>query len=146
VGHGIAVTVGGGYNSFSLNEENARLYLPSGENSGDLSFLGGSIGVRYTHENDSDAHPYGAIGVGLHQIRLKNQKTYDPQRGDLVRAEDRSDTSLEESIHIAIGSLFRLNETYSVFAEPRYEFFDLSRGPNDAVRYFTLRLGIDVQF
>jgi hypothetical protein len=139
--HGLSITVGGGYDSFTLNEDNARLYSEGGS---DLAFVGGSVGVRYTVENRSDAHPYVAIGGGLYQVRRTNRQMISSS-GALVPDEEQSTTTVEEGVHLAIGSLFRIDDTYAVFAEPRYMFFDVEEGVGEAVRYFTIRLGVDVQ-
>lgn len=138
---GLSVTVGGAYDSFTLNRENARLY---GQGGGDLAFVGGNVGLRYTVENQSDAHPYVAVGGGLYQVRRTNRQTVT-SGGTLVPNEDGATTAVEEGLHLAIGSLFRIDDTYAVFAEPRYMMFDVGEGVGEAVRYFTIRLGVDVQ-
>jgi hypothetical protein len=137
---GVSITVGGGFDSFTLNEQNARLYQQSG---GDLSFLGGQIGLRYTYLNDSDAHPYVAVGAGLYRGRLTNRIAFteDGERREVAEPAQFN----EEGVHLAFGSVFRLDDTYAVFAEPRYVVFDVSEGYSEAFRYFTLRLGVEVQ-
>lgn len=137
---GFSIAIGGAYDSFTLNEQNARLYQQSG---GDLSFLGGQIGLRYTYFNDSDAHPYVAAGVGLYRGRLTNRVAFT-EDGERVEVPERAQSN-EKGVYLAFGSVFRLDDTYAVFAEPRYVVFDVSEGLDDALRYFTLRLGVEVQ-
>jgi hypothetical protein len=141
VGGGFALTLGGTYDGFTLNEETARVFRVGG---GDRSFVGGSLGLRYTFRNRTDAHPYLALGGGLYQRRVVNQKQYDTEEQALLAVEER-ETAYEEGIHLGLGSLFRLDDTYAVFVEPRYTFFDVSEGIGDADRYFTVRLGMDVR-
>lgn len=137
---GFSITVGGAYDSFTLNEQNARLYHQSG---GDLSFLGGQIGLRYTYLNDSDAHPYVAAGAGLYRGRLTDRVAFT-EDGERMEVSERAQFT-EEGVHLAFGSVFRLDDTYAVFAEPRYVVFDVSEGYDQAFRYFTLRLGVEMQ-
>lgn len=146
LGGGVALTLGGTYDGFTLNEETARIFGERGleRSFGNRSFVGGSLGVRYTFRNRTDAHPYIAVGGGLYQRRSTNRKQYDDAKGALVSAEEQG-ASLEEGIHLGLGSLFRLDDTYAVFVEPRYTFFDVSEGVGDADRYFTVRLGMDVR-
>ena len=137
---GLSVTVRGGYDQFSLNEETARLYQQI--EVGDLSFLSGSIGLRYTYTNDSDAHPYGAIGVGVYRASSSNRKQFS--QGQLIQERPKQ-VSTEIGGHLAIGSLFRLDDTYAVFFEPRYVFYNVAENLGGTIRYFTLRLGVDVK-
>ena len=141
VGGGFALTLGGTYDGFTLNEENARLF---GTGGGDRSFVGGSLGIRYTFRNRTDAHPYVTLGGGFYQLRSTNRKQYNAEERELEPVGDRQ-TSLEEGAHLGLGSLFRLDDTYAVFVEPRYTFFDVSEGIGKAERYFTVRLGMDVR-
>jgi hypothetical protein len=141
VGGGFAVTLGGMYDGFTLNEENARL---RGRGGSDVSFVGGSLGIRYTFRNRTDAHPYVTLGGGLYQRRSTNRKQYDSEENALVSAGQR-EVAFGEGVHLGLGSLFRLDDTYAVFVEPRYTFFDVSEGVGDATRYFALRLGMDMR-
>jgi len=138
---GFGVTVGLGYDSFTLNEQNARIYDREG---GDLSFLGGILGLRYTFLNDSDAQPYVTLGGGIYRGLVSDRKQIT-QDGNLVDADDEISLR-QEGAHVGAGALFRLNDTYAVFGEPRYTFFDVDQGLSQSLRYFTLRLGLDVQF
>lgn len=136
---GLAITVGGGYDSFTLNEENARLFNSGG---GDLVFQSGTLGLRYTYLNDSDAHPYLATGFGIYQLRSTNRRVVSD--GELVSSGEQAQ-EVKSGGHLALGSLFRLDDTYAIFFEPRYVFYDLGAGIGDAARYFSLRLGVDVR-
>lgn len=138
---GLAVILQGGYDRFTLNKETTQL-IRGRVQAGDLFFLNGSTGLRYTYINDSDAHPFVSSAVGLYRAKSPNWKVYEA--GTVVREGEL--TTRKWGLHLGVGSLFRLNETYAVVFEPRYVFFDLSQGVTDTVRYFTLRLGIDVQF
>ena len=137
---GLSVTVRGGYDQFTLNEETARLYQQI--EVGDLSFLSGSIGLRYTYTNNSDAHPYGAIGVGVYRASSSNRKQFS--QGQLIQERPKQ-VATEIGGHLAIGSLFRLDDTYAVFFEPRYVFYNMAENLGGTIRYFTLRLGVDVK-
>lgn len=143
---GLSIDVRGGYDQFSVNEENLRALSqgPRSVTRGDVSFLSGSLGIRYTYLNDSDAHPYGSIGIGAYQLRSSDRRVFEG--GEVVnRREDATET--EMGLHLAVGSLFRLDDTYAVYFEPRYVFYNVG-GENNLsgeFRYFTLRLGIDVR-
>lgn len=137
---GLGITAGASYDTFTLNEDNARIYSQGG---GDPSFLGGSLGLRYTVLNGTDAHPYIAAGGGYYQLRITDRKQITEER-QLVDVSDQARVT-EEGAYLAAGALFRVNETYAVFAEPRYTFFDFGQGLGGALRYFTMRLGIDVR-
>jgi hypothetical protein len=136
---GLAFTVGGGYDRFTLNEENVQLFAERG---GDWSFLSGTVGLRYTYLNGSDAHPYLAVGAGRYQLRSTNRQRVS--EGELVPVSEQAQET-RNGLHVALGSVFRLDDTYAVFFEPRYVFYDLGAGIGNTVRYFTLQLGVDVQ-
>jgi len=147
---GFSVTIHGAYDQFTLNRETAQRIGGGTVRVGDLSFLSGSIGLRYTFQNDSDAQPYVAAGVGLYQARQTNQGTFGSGEGATGAVVARSAT--REGFHVAAGANFRLDDTYAVFFEPRYVFVTpgpdgfliTDRGDEDP-RYFALRLGLDVQ-
>lgn len=136
---GVGITVGGGYDGFTLNEETARI---AGSPGGDLSFLSGTLGLRYTYLNDSDAHPYLTAGAGVYQRRNTNR--LEVADGQLVEANEQMQES-RMGLHVALGSVFRLDDTYAVFFEPRYVFYDFEAGGRRTNRYFSLRLGVDVR-
>lgn len=142
VWRGLSVTVHGGYDQFSLNEENLRAFQ-DGTTWGKLSYYSGSLGLRYTYLNETDAHPYLDVGVGRYQLTVSDQKTV---QGNQLVDEAGSTTDTAFGSHLAVGSLLRLNGTYALFFESRYDFYDLGEGVTGAQRYFTLRLGMDVQF
>lgn len=137
---GWAVILQGGYDRFTLNQETTRLFNNRVE-AGDLFFLNGSLGLRYTYLNDSDAHPFFSTAFGRYRAKSPNWRVYES--GQVVREEEL--VLRRWGAHLGVGSLFRLNQRYAVVFEPRYVFFDLSQGITDAARYFTLRLGLDVQ-
>lgn len=138
---GISLTVRGGLDRFTLNERNFRQIGFS--KGGDVSFLSGSLGLRYTYENETDAHPYLSTGVGRYQQRVSNRRA--PQNGELVKKDgSRTDSALGS--HLALGSLLRLNDTYALFFESRYVFYDVAESVTGTQRYFTLRLGVDLKF
>lgn len=137
---GLSVTGHAAYDQFTLNEETARLFTRI--EAGDLSFLSGSLGLRYTYYNESDAHPYVATGVGLYRVSSSNRRVFE--EGTLVtRQPQRSAT--EMGMHLALGSTFRLDETYAVFFEPRYVVYNVGRRITGTLRYFTLRLGVEAR-
>lgn len=137
---GLSITAHGGYDQFTLNEETARLFERI--EVGDLSFLSGALGVRYTYLNNSDAHPYVTTGVGLYRARSSNRKVFEG--GELINRKEKQ-SFRDIGGHLAVGSLFRLDETYAVFFEPRYVFYGVDEKLTGTLRYFTLRLGLDVQ-
>lgn len=144
---GLAVTVQGNYDQFTLNQQTAQLFALDGVTLGDLSFTSGSLGLRYTFLNDGDAHPYIAGGVGVYHVRRTDGRTY--VAGGAPGSEPDAETT-QRGFHVAAGANFRLDDTYAVFFEPRYVFLSstsdgiLGAG-TETPRYFTLRLGLDVR-
>lgn len=138
---GFSATLGGSYERFTLNEQNARLYQLPG---GDLSLLNGSLGLRYTYRNETDAHPYLTVGFGAYRARLTNVRDTTGGQGLVQTAEEG--TALEEGVHLAAGSSFRIDDRYAVFFEPRYVFYDVSEQLTGTSRYLTLRLGLLAQW
>jgi len=140
---GLSITARGGYDQFTLDEERVRAISQGIQvTRGDISFLNGALGVRYTYLSDSDARPYASMGLGAYQLRSSDRRVF--QNGQLVnRTEDATET--EMGLNLAVGSLFRLDDTYAVFFEPRYVFYNLRESISGEFRYFTLRLGIDVR-
>jgi len=143
---GLSITAHGGYDQFPLNRENLRLTsqgiggVPVSQ--GDVSFLSGALGLRYTYYNETDAHPYISTGVGFYRAKQSDRKAFE--QGAFV-GQRPPESATELGVHLAIGSLFRLDDTYAVFFEPRYIFYDVQTNPSGSLRYFTLRLGVDVQ-
>jgi opacity protein-like surface antigen len=136
---GFSITLGGGYDRFTLNKENVRLFAERG---GDWSFLSGTVGLRYTYLNNSDAHPYLAAGIGSYRLRSTNRLDAS---GEGLEPVGEDAQQRRYGLHVALGSVFRLDDTYALFFEPRYVFYDLGAGVGNTVRYFTLRLGVDVR-
>ena len=145
---GLEVVLQGSYDRFTLNGDNVALLdedISIGEpvEGGSLNVLNGTVGLRYTLRNQSDAHPYVTGGVGLYRTMLAETRV---SRSGEFQPEL---TATERGFHVAIGSNFRIDDTYGVFFEPRYVVVDT--GDSDlqtgtSTRYVTVRLGVDVQF
>ena len=144
---GLEVVLQGSYDRFTLNEDNIALLeenltVGARVDGGALNVLNGTVGLRYTLKNPSDAHPYVSGGVGLYRSVLEETIIYDSDQ-TLPRV-----ATTNRGYHVAIGSKFRINDTYSFFFEPRYVIVDTkdtdlkTRTPT---RYVTVRLGLDVR-
>lgn len=144
---GLEIVLQGSYDRFTLNGDNVALVnenlsLETTVEGGALNVLNGTIGFRYTLENQSDAHPYVSGGVGLYRTVLA--ETQIRSNGSIF--PERSTRS--RGFHGAIGIDFRIDETYSFFFEPRYVVVDTDGSEletNTSTRYITVRLGMDVQ-
>lgn len=148
---GVSVVLQGTYDQFTLNQENAQILSGRGQfRAGDLSLFGGSVGLRYTLQNDSDAHPYVLAGIGLYHGQQTNSRFFGTEGGNEPAS---TKTSVQRGVHVALGSNFRLDDTYAVFVEPRFTFIKReldgflisTQNRTDTPRYFTLRLGLDVR-
>ena len=69
---GLEIVLQGSYDRFTLNGDNVgiideELTVESTVDGGDFDVLNGSIGLRYTLRNQSDAHPYVSGGVGIYR-------------------------------------------------------------------------------
>lgn len=137
----LSITVHGGYDQFSLNKQNLRAF--EDETLGELSYYSGSLGLRYTYRNETDAHPYLDLGLGRYQLTVSDRKTV---QGNQLVDEGGRTTDTRLGSHFALGSLLRLNDTYALFFESRYDFYNVGDRLIGTQRYFTLRLGVDVQF
>ena len=145
--NGLEVVLQGSYDRFTLNGDNVALLsdnlsVGTPVDGGALNVLNGTIGLRYTLKNQSDAHPYVAGGVGLYRTVLA--ETRIRQSGNVL--PERS--ARGRGGHAAVGSTFRINETYSVFVEPRYVIIDTEGSELEtgtSTRYVTVRLGMGVQ-
>ena len=145
---GLEVVLQGSYDRFTLNSDNVALLddnLPVGTSveGGALNLINGTVGLRYTLKNQSDAHPYVAGGIGLYRTELAEARV---RQGENVLPER---STRGRGFHLAIGSNFRVNETYGVFFEPRYVVVDTGGSDlqtGDSTRYVTVRLGVEVQF
>lgn len=137
---GLGVVVEGSYDQFTINDKNVQLY---GIESGDLSFLGGAVGLRYTYENDTDAHPY--IGGGIGRYRVENENLRMVQgNGEIVKTSEQIRT-VRTGYHMAFGTNFRLDDTYAFFFEPRYVIVNTERIPAQASRFWSVRFGMSVR-
>jgi len=144
---GLEVVLQGSYDRFTLNSDNVALLddnlaVGTRVDGGDFNVLNGTIGLRYTLQNQSDVHPYVSGGVGLYRVVFAEARV---SQGDALLPEL---STTEQGFHVALGSNFRIDETYSVFFEPRYvivntEGSDLETSAS--TRYVTVRLGMDVQ-
>jgi opacity protein-like surface antigen len=145
---GLEVVLQGSYDRFTLNSDNVALLddnLPVGASveGGALNLINGTVGLRYTLKNQSDAHPYVAGGIGLYRTELAEARV---RQGENVLPER---STRGRGFHLAIGSNFRVDETYGVFFEPRYVVVDTGGSDlqtGDSTRYVTVRLGVEVQF
>lgn len=136
---GLELVLQGSYDRFTLNGDNIAIIedLPveSTVDGGTFNVLNGSIGLRYTLRNQSDAHPYVSGGVGIYRT------VYESEIFQRIVTTNRG-------FHAAIGSNFRIDDTYALFIEPRLvvintEESELETGTS--VRYVTVRLGLDVR-
>ncbi len=145
---GLEVVLQGSYDRFTLNSDNvALLYdnlsVGTSVEGGALNLINGTVGLRYTLKNQSDAHPYVAGGIGLYRTELAEARV---RQGENVLPER---STRGRGFHLAIGSNFRVDETYGVFFEPRYVVVDTGGSDlqtGDSTRYVTVRLGVEVQF
>ncbi len=145
---GLEVVLQGSYDRFTLNSDNVALLddnlsVGTSVEGGALNLINGTVGLRYTLKNQSDAHPYVAGGIGLYRTELAEARV---RQGENVLPER---STRGRGFHLAIGSNFRVDETYGVFFEPRYVVVDT--GGSDlqtggSTRYVTVRLGVEVQF
>ena len=145
--NGLEVVVQGSYDRFTFNgdnyallEENLSVGTPI--EGGALNVLNGTIGLRYTLQNQTDAHPYVSGGVGVYRTVL--------ERARVVRTSEvlsRVSTT-RRGYHVALGSTFSIDEQYSVFFEPRYVVVDTANSElseNTSIRYLTFRVGMELQ-
>ena len=145
---GLEVVLQGGYDRFTLNSDNVALLddnlsVGTSVEGGALNLINGTVGLRYTLKNQSDAHPYVAGGIGLYRTELAEARV---RQGENVLPER---STRGRGFHLAIGSNFRVDETYGVFFEPRYVVVDTGGSDlqtGDSTRYVTVRLGVEVQF
>ncbi|MCS3678002.1 opacity protein-like surface antigen [Salinibacter ruber] len=147
---GLEVVLQGNFDRFTQNGDTYALLRNTDTDvsveeeveGGALNVLNGTVGLRYTLKNQSDAHPYVAGGVGLYRIMFA--ETRDPQGDDL---EELSPT--KRGFHVAVGANFQIDETYGVFFEPRYIVINTDGSDlrtRTTTRYVTVRLGVEVQF
>ncbi|MCS3826829.1 opacity protein-like surface antigen [Salinibacter ruber] len=145
---GLEVVLQGSYDRFTLNSDNVALLddnlsVGTSVEGGALNLINGTVGLRYTLKNQSDAHPYVAGGIGLYRTELAEARV---RQGENVLPER---STRGRGFQLAIGSNFRVDETYGVFFEPRYVVVDTGGSDlqtGDSTRYVTVRLGVEVQF
>lgn len=143
---GLEIVVQGSYDRFTLNGDNIALIddnLSVGTNveGGALNVLNATLGLRYTVQNESDVRPYLAGGMGLYHSVLERAFIAQSEQTLPRRA------TLGKGYHVAIGSNFRVDDTYSFFFEPRYVIVDTDEsdfGTSTSTRYVTLRLGVEM--
>jgi len=108
---------------------------------GGLNVLNGTVGLRYTLQNQGDAHPYVSGGIGLYRTIL--------ERAMVVRTGEilpRLATT-RKGYHAAAGATFDIDETYHFFFEPRYVIVDTANsdlGGQTSTRFLTVRLGLEL--
>ena len=143
---GVELVLQGSYDRFTLNGDNVALFdanlsVGARVEGGALNVLNGTIGLRYILENSTDAHPYVAGGVGVYRSVLEKTKIQGEEIFPRLATTSRG-------FYAAIGSTFRINDTYAVFFEPRFVSVDTEGSELDtgeSTRYVTLRLGLDVR-
>lgn len=145
---GLEIVLEGGYDQFSFNGDTFALFAEnvsfgSEVEGGDLNVQNLTLGVRYTFINQSDAHPYFAGGVGVYRPVLE-RATVSGSDQTLPRR-----STVASGYHAAVGSKFIVNDTYSVFIEPRLVMVDTSESElqiDASARYVTVQLGAEVRF
>lgn len=143
---GLEIVVQGSYDRFTFNGDNFALLsedLPVGSevDGGALNVLNATLGLRYTFQNPSDAHPYVAGGGGLYRSVL--EQAYIEQRAEPLPRQ----ATTGKGFHAAVGTNFHIDETYSFFFEPRLVIVDTAGSEldtNGSTRYVTLRIGLDM--
>ena len=145
---GLEVVLQGSYDRFTLNSDNVALLddnlsVGTSVEGGALNLINGTVGLRYTLKNQSDAHPYVAGGIGLYRTELAEAQV---RQGANVLPER---STRGRGCQLAIGANCRANATYGGFFEPRYVVVDTGGSDlqtGDSTRYVTVRLGVEVQF
>lgn len=144
---GLEVVVQGSYDRFTLNGDNYALAPGSSASvedkveGGDLNVLNGTIGLRYTLQNQGDASPYVSGGIGRYRTLLERGFVY--QTGETLSRF----VTTRKGYHLAMGALFQVDQTYSFFFEPRYVIVDTANtdiSGNTSTRYLTIRLGLEL--
>ena len=144
---GVELVLQGNYDRFTLNGDNVglideELTVESTVDGGDFNVLNGSIGLRYTLRNQSDAHPYVSGGVGTYQTVFARTRS---DQGDEIFPRI---ATTNRGVHVAIGSTFRINDTYAFFFEPRLVIVnteDSELNTSTSTRYVTARFGVDLR-
>ncbi|PSQ63469.1 MAG: hypothetical protein BRD27_00810 [Bacteroidetes bacterium QH_10_64_19] len=153
---GLELVLEGSYDQFTFNGDTFGsftdgLSIGSEVKGGDLKVQNVTVGLRYTLENQSDAHPYIAGGIGLYRSVL--------ERANISQIDQSlpRQTATTKGYHAAIGSRFLINETCSFFFEPRFVIVDAGGSEvqtetpiryvaTTSTRYVTVLIGVDVRF
>lgn len=143
---GLEFVLQGSYDRFTMNGDNVALLsegldVRSEIEGGALNVLSGTIGFRYTLRNPSDVHPYVSGGIGLYRSVLGEAFS----KGDEIL---RRLAATRKGYHMAIGTNFRIDDTYAVFFEPRLVIIDTNGSELNtptSTRYATFLLGLEVQ-
>lgn len=143
---GLELVLEGSYDRFTMNGDNIALLnegldVGSRIRGGALNVLGGKIGMRYTLRNPSDAHPYVSGGIGLYRSVL--EEAYYQNDEILRRLATR-----RKGYHVAIGTNFRIDDTYAFFFEPRLVIIDTNGSELDtptSTRYVTVLIGLEMK-
>ena len=144
---GLEIVLQGSYDRFTLNGDNVgiideELTVESTVDGGDFDVLNGSIGLRYTLRNQSDAHPYVSGGVGIYRTVFARTRS---DQGDEIFPRI---ATTNRGFHVAIGSTFRIDDTYAFFFEPRLVIVnteDSELSTSTSTRYVTARFGVDLR-
>lgn len=144
---GLELVLHGSYDRFTLNGDNVALLdenlsVGTRVDGGNFNVLNGTIGLRYVLRNPGDVHPYASSGVGVYRTVFEETIIHQSEEAFPRRATTR------RGFHMAIGSNFRIDDTYAFFFEPRYvivntENSELNTGTS--TRYVTVRLGLDIR-
>lgn len=143
---GLELVLQGSYDRFTMNGDNVALLsegldVRSEIEGGALNVLSGTIGFRYILRNPSDAHPYVSGGIGLYQSVLEEAFSEEDEIFQRLVAT-------RKGYYMAIGTNFRIDDTYAVFFEPRLVIIDTNGSELNtpaSTRYATLLLGLEVQ-
>ena len=143
---GLELVLQGSYDRFTMNGDNVALLsegldVRSEIEGGALNVLSGTIGFRYILRNPSDAHPYVSGGIGLYQSVLEEAFSEEDEIFQRLVAT-------RKGYYMALGTNFRIDDTYAVFFEPRLVIIDTNGSELNtptSTRYATLLLGLEVQ-
>ena len=148
---GLELILQGGYDEFTLNENQVAFFeeqLEVGSSSrvegGDLSLLNATVGLRYVFRNEGSAQPYVSSGIGIYRTRIARVRAF--QDGQSIGQVPERLTS-DVGVHFALGVDFRINDTYTFFFEPRYVLVSADEQELEvrtSTRYIPVRLGLEV--
>jgi len=148
---GLELILQGGYDEFTLNENQIAFFeekLEVGSSSkvegGDLNLLNATVGLRYVFRNEGSAQPYISSGIGIYRTRIARVRAF--QDGQSVGQVPERSTS-DVGVHFALGVDFRINDSYTFFFEPRYVLVSADEQELEvrtSTRYIPVRLGLEV--